>query len=222
MSHIEDVTVLELRSAKLSTRDRVLKRVMDVTLASIGLVLLLPIFLALAILIKVDSRGPVFFRSRRLGRAGKPFHMLKFRSMVTDADGQRAALASFADNGHSPERHIFKLKGDPRVTRVGQWLRRLSLDELPQLVNVLRGEMSLVGPRPLPLHEAEQCREWERKRMNVLPGITGYWQIMGRSDLGFEEMMRLDYLYLQNWSLVEDLRILVNTIGAVLAQKGAY
>ncbi len=218
MSHIEDVTVLQLRKASLSLRDRIMKRCMDLLLAGIGVVLLAPVFIIIAILVKLDSPGPILFRSERPGRHGKHFKMLKFRTMVVGA----AKDTLLKGEAGAQERGILKLKDDRRITRVGRWLRRLSLDELPQLFNVLKGEMSLVGPRPLLLQEAEQCIGWERKRMDVLPGITGYWQILGRSDLGFEERMRLDYLYIRNWSLMEDLRILVNTIGAVLAQKGAY
>jgi lipopolysaccharide/colanic/teichoic acid biosynthesis glycosyltransferase len=160
----------------------------------------------------------VLYRQPRMGRNGKVFRMVKFRSMVVGADQQREELAE--RNEYSGP--MFKIKEDPRVTGVGAWLRRTSLDELPQLFNVLRGDMSLVGPRPLWVEEAEQCRGWTKKRLRITPGITGLWQVMGRSDIPFDEMVKLDYFYVTGWSLGWDIRLLFETVPAVLGRRGAY
>jgi len=189
-----------------------------VVVAGIGVVVCSPLLLALAIAVKLDSRGPAFYRQERMGRDGKVFRMVKFRSMVVGADKLREELAE--RNEYSGP--MFKIKEDPRITRVGTWLRRTSLDELPQLFNVLKGDMSLVGPRPLWVDEAQQCHGWTKKRLHITPGLTGLWQVMGRSDIPFDEMVKLDYFYVTGWSLGWDIRLLLETVPAVLGRRGAY
>lgn len=187
--------------------------------AAILLVLLSPLLLAIALLIKLSSSGPVLFRQQRSGVRGRVFIMNKFRSMVSDAEQLRAELTVF----NEMDGPVFKIAKDPRVTGIGRFLRRTSLDELPQLVNVLKGEMSLVGPRPLPVHEVQQFKNpWQRRRLSMKPGITCLWQIAGRNTIGFEEWMRLDLQYIDTWSLWLDFKILVNTIPVVLMGKGAH
>ena len=182
--------------------------------------MLSPLLIVSAIAIKADSKGPVFFRQRRHGRGGEEFHIVKFRTMVDGAEAQRFALADQNDmEGGGP---LFKLHDDPRITRVGAILRKWSIDELPQLWNVLRGEMSLVGPRPFVVHESEQITGWAGRRLETTPGITGLWQVLGRNDIPFEEMVKLDYIYVTNWSLWWDIKILCQTIPVVLARRGAY
>jgi lipopolysaccharide/colanic/teichoic acid biosynthesis glycosyltransferase len=174
--------------------------------------------LIVALLIKLDSPGPVLYRAERIGRNGEPFSMLKFRSMVVGAERRRRALVD-RNQASGP---LFKMRDDPRVTRVGRWIRRLSIDELPQLINIIRGEMSLVGPRPpLRLEVASYTGDVHR-RMLVKPGITGLWQVSGRSDLSWEEAVRLDLYYVENWSMIQDVLIMCRTIGAVFKGTGAY
>jgi exopolysaccharide biosynthesis polyprenyl glycosylphosphotransferase len=182
------------------------------------LLLTLPVLVAISIAVKVDSRGPVFYRSERIGVGGQPFSMLKFRSMAADADRHVARLAPDND-GSGP---LFKMKTDPRVTRVGEFLRRYSLDELPQFINVLKGEMSVVGPRPPLQHEVEQYEDETRRRLLVKQGVTGLWQVSGRSDLTWEEAVRLDLDYVENWSMMRDLHIIWRTLRAVVRGEGAY
>jgi lipopolysaccharide/colanic/teichoic acid biosynthesis glycosyltransferase len=172
----------------------------------------------IATAIKLTSKGPVFFRDTRVGVNEREFEMIKFRTMLADAREQQAALEA-ANEADGP---LFKIKHDPRVTRVGNVLRKLSLDEVPQVLNVLRGEMSLVGPRPLPLRDYVQLEPWHRKRYNVLPGITGLWQVSGRINLSFDDLVRLDFYYLDNWSIWLDISILAKTLPAVFARRGAY
>ena len=196
----------------------VLKRLLDICLSSIILALTWPLFVGLAIAIALTSSGPVFFSQRRVGLRGETFWMLKFRSMYRDAEDR---LAEFS--GHSNRSGVcFKLEKDPRVTPVGRILRRFSLDELPQLFNVLRGDMSLVGPRPGLLSEVAAYPEHAHARHHVLPGITGLWQVSGRADIGFDEMISLDLEYVRGVSFLNDCTILIRTFGAVLAGKGAY
>ena len=195
-----------------------IKRVADLLIASTTLVLTGPLLLAIAIAIKLDSPGPVFYRQRRLGKDSAAFDMLKFRSMCQDAD-VRIALLRDRNEATGP---LFKIRADPRVTRVGRLLRRCSLDELPQLVNVLRGEMSLVGPRPPLPAEVANYEDWQLARLRALPGMTGLWQVSGRSEVPFNDMVRLDLHYVRNWSLGLDLEIMLRTIPAVLANRGAY
>jgi lipopolysaccharide/colanic/teichoic acid biosynthesis glycosyltransferase len=166
----------------------------------------------------VTSRGPVLYRSTRPGLGGMPFDCFKFRTMYQDAEKRQADLEEHNEAGGA----IFKIKNDPRVTPVGRWMRRWSLDELPQLLNVLRGEMSLVGPRPLPERDYERLEDWHRKRYLVLPGMTGLWQVSGRSELDFDELVRLDFLYLERWSVFLDMAILVRTVPAVFRAHGAW
>jgi lipopolysaccharide/colanic/teichoic acid biosynthesis glycosyltransferase len=181
-------------------------------------VLLSPVLLTIAIAVKLSSRGPIIYRSVRPGIAGRPFHCLKFRTMRVDADKAQDELEELNELSGA----LFKIRDDPRLTPTGRLLRRFSLDELPQLVNVLRGEMSLVGPRPLPMRDFERLEEWHKKRYLVLPGITGLWQVSGRAELDFDELVRLDFLYLDRWSMFLDLSILLRTIPAVLSRRGAF
>jgi exopolysaccharide biosynthesis polyprenyl glycosylphosphotransferase len=213
---IEGVPLLTLPSLRLSASARVLKRTLDLAVSGAGLLVISPLFLGLAALIKLDSRGPVFFRQLRMGEGDRPFLMLKFRTMVVDADARKSEVAHLnrhARPGGDPR--MFKAPRDPRVTRVGQFLRRYSLDELPQLLNVVKGNMSLIGPRPLILEEDRFVESWARKRLLLKPGMTGLWQVLGRSAIPFEEMVKLDYLYVTTWSLANDCRLLVQTIPLV-------
>jgi exopolysaccharide biosynthesis polyprenyl glycosylphosphotransferase len=187
-------------------------------LTSVGLLVLAPLLVAIAIAIKLDSPGPVFYRQERVGKDGRRFWILKFRSMRQDADRLLPTIRQH-NEASGP---LFKMRADPRVTRVGRVLRRLSLDELPQLFNVLKGEMSLVGPRPPIPSEVEQYEDWQHGRLRAMPGITGLWQVSGRSEVPFHDMVRLDLHYIRNWSLGLDLEILWRTIPAVLTSRGAY
>jgi lipopolysaccharide/colanic/teichoic acid biosynthesis glycosyltransferase len=193
------------------------KRAIDVVGASLGLLLALPIFLLAAAAIRLESRGPALFRQTRIGQGGRPFKMWKLRSMVAGAEELRSALIS-ANEMDGP---VFKIRSDPRVTRVGRVLRRFSIDELPQLWNVIRGEMSLVGPRPPLPCEVECYGELERRRLAVKPGLTCEWQVSGRNQIGFSEWMRLDAAYIENWSLSRDVRLLLRTLTAVGRGTGA-
>jgi lipopolysaccharide/colanic/teichoic acid biosynthesis glycosyltransferase len=188
---------------------------MDVGGALIGLIALTPLGLVVSLAVKLDSAGPVFFRQPRVGRDGRPFAMLKFRSMIDGAEAQRAALESRNETAG-----LFKLSDDPRITRVGRWLRRTSIDELPQLFNVLRGEMSLVGPRPL-IHDEDRLVEGRhRARLQLAPGMTGPWQVLGPHRPPLSEMVKIDYLYAANWSLWSDLKIILRTVAHVLSRRG--
>ena len=189
-------------------------RVLGLWLILVGL----PVLAVVAVLVKIDSRGPILFKQRRIGAQGEPFNMLKFRTMVENAED---LLGSLAD-GHDGNEVLFKKRDDPRVTRVGRVLRRYSLDELPQLFNVLRGDMSLVGPRPPLPSEVAKYESDAVRRLRVKPGLTGLWQVSGRSNLSWEESLRLDLRYVDNWSLVLDLQILLRTARAVLSGSGAY
>ena len=214
----QGVPLFELRAPILAGTDWVVKRAFDLVVSGALLVVGLPVWLTIAAAIKLTSPGPVFYRDRRVGLQHREFTMLKFRTMVTDADEQQAAL-EWANEADGP---LFKIRDDPRVTSVGAFLRRLSLDEIPQVLNVLRGEMSLVGPRPLRIRDYRRLHDWHRKRDLVLPGMTGLWQISGRSALGFDDLVRLDFYYIENWSIWLDISILAKTLPAVLARRGAY
>ena len=214
----ESVPLFELGPPVFEGVDFALKRTFDVIGATVLLVLLSPLLLAIVIAVRVSSRGPVVFRSIRRGIGQRPFRCLKFRTMHTDAEEHQADLEELNEATGA----LFKIREDPRLTPVGRLLRRFSLDELPQLVNVLRGEMSLVGPRPLPQRDYDMLEDWHRKRYLVLPGITGLWQVSGRSELDFDDLVHLDFIYLEHWSLALDLTILLKTIPAVLSQRGAY
>jgi exopolysaccharide biosynthesis polyprenyl glycosylphosphotransferase len=219
LSEINGFPLLDLRSAQLSHGARAIKRGLDLTVALGALIALAPVLGAVALAVKIDSRGPVFFRQERLGSNGRPFRIWKFRTMVRDAEARRLAMAHLNEmEGSGP---LFKMKNDPRVTRVGRFLRKTSLDELPQLFNVVAGQMSLVGPRPFVTHEAVQIGGWGRKRLDIKPGITGLWQVRGRNDVPFEEMVRLDYMYVTNWSVWWDVRLILQTIPRVLRGHGA-
>jgi exopolysaccharide biosynthesis polyprenyl glycosylphosphotransferase len=194
------------------------KRALDLLITGGGVLAISPLLLAVAVAIKLDSTGPVFYRQERVGKDGRHFWIYKFRSMVIDADRRLAALLD-KNEASGP---LFKMKEDPRITRVGSFLRRWSLDELPQLLNVLRGEMSLVGPRPPLPSEVAQYEDWQLGRLRAIPGLTGLWQVSGRSEVPFHDMVRLDLHYIRNWSLSLDLEIMLRTIPAVLSNRGAY
>jgi exopolysaccharide biosynthesis polyprenyl glycosylphosphotransferase len=212
-------SLLQLRPVQLDLPHLAVKRTMDIALTLAALVVLSPVFATIALLIRVDSPGPVFFGQTRAGVGGRPFRMLKFRTMRPGADGEKALLAGLNESG---DPRLFKIRNDPRVTRVGRWLRRTSLDELPQLLNVLAGEMSLVGPRPFFPTDLADYERHHFERLHVLPGITGLWQVSGRSDVvDFEEVIRLDREYIENWSVLTDVVILMRTIPAALG-RGAY
>ena len=212
------VPLFELGAPVFGGTDWAVKRTFDVTVSVLVLLLRLPLCLVLATAIRLESSGSVLYRSRRVGLGEREFEMLKFRTMVSDAEERQAELEA-RNEATGP---LFKIRSDPRVTRVGAVLRRFSLDEIPNVLNVLRGEMSLVGPRPLPLRDYEQLEDWHRKRYHVLPGMTGLWQISGRSTLSFDDLVRLDFYYLENWSLWLDITILAKTLPAVLVARGAY
>jgi exopolysaccharide biosynthesis polyprenyl glycosylphosphotransferase len=217
---VNGIPLIGLRDTQMSRGNTLAKRAIDVVLAGLSLVVLSPLLLLVAALIKLDSPGPVLVKQTRIGRGGKPFSFPKFRSMYQDAD-QRLANVLHLDEARSAGR-LFKVKNDPRRTRVGRWLRKLSIDELPQLWTVLAGDMSLVGPRPPFPHEVDKYEDWHRRRLDVLPGITGLWQVSGRSNLTFDEMALLDIWYIENWSIGLDFKIMLRTIPAVALGTGAY
>jgi exopolysaccharide biosynthesis polyprenyl glycosylphosphotransferase len=222
---IEGIPLLTLPRLHLTRTSRFVKRTFDLVLASVGLVVLTPMFAAIGIAIKLDSHGPVFFRQRRMGAGDRPFAMFKFRTMAADADLRKLELAHLNKHaGPGGDPRMFKVTADPRVTRVGRFLRRYSLDELPQLINVVIGNMSLIGPRPLIPEEDGHIEAWGRKRLLLKPGITGLWQVLGRSAIPFEEMVKLDYLYITTWSLANDCRLLLQTIPEVVRgePEGSY
>jgi exopolysaccharide biosynthesis polyprenyl glycosylphosphotransferase len=216
VDEVEGATLLGVHSHGLSRSSALIKRSFDFCGALVVLVLLAPLIAAIAAAIKLDSRGPVFFRQRRVGRDDEVFEICKFRTMVDGADTQRAALAHRNEAGGG----LFKIEDDPRTTRVGRLLRRTSLDELPQLLNVLRGEMALVGPRPLVVDEDSLIEGLQRHRLLVPPGVTGLWQIFGSARIPLGEMVKIDYLYGANWSLWLDIKILIRTVPVVLGRRG--
>jgi exopolysaccharide biosynthesis polyprenyl glycosylphosphotransferase len=215
---INGIPLIGIKQSSLTGLNLAVKRAFDLVLTVVFLICVAPLWLIIAIAIKIDSPGPVLFRQQRAGRGCKPFTMYKFRSMRQGAEAELERLRAL-NEASGP---IFKLRDDPRRTRVGRLLRETSLDELPQLLNVFRGDMSLVGPRPAILDEVDQYQDWHRKRLEVLPGITGLWQVSGRSDLTFDEMVMLDIYYAENWSLGMDLRILLRTVPQLLFGEGAY
>ncbi len=214
----ESVPLFTLRPPVFEGVDYALKRTFDLVLSSVLMFVLSPVLLAIAVAVKLSSRGPIIYRSVRPGMAGVPFDCFKFRTMREHADQIQDDLEPFNESSGA----LFKIRRDPRLTTIGRVLRRFSLDELPQLVNVVRGEMSLVGPRPLPMRDFNQLEEWHKKRYLVLPGITGLWQVSGRAELDFDDLVRLDFLYLEHWSVFLDLSILLKTIPAVLSRRGAF
>jgi exopolysaccharide biosynthesis polyprenyl glycosylphosphotransferase len=217
---VADLPLLHIREPELTGSRRVVKDLFDRTVALVGVLVLAPLFLVLALAVRLTSRGPAIFRQTRVGQGGREFTMFKFRSMYVDAEARRDALED--RNQHRASGPIFKMKNDPRVTGVGAFLRRWSLDELPQLFNVLNGTMSLVGPRPPLPREVAQYESATHRRLMVRPGLTGLWQISGRSDLDWEESLRLDLRYVENWNLAMDFVILWRTVFAVLLRRGAY
>jgi exopolysaccharide biosynthesis polyprenyl glycosylphosphotransferase len=214
----QGVPLFELRPPVFAGTDWAVKRTFDIIVSATVLVLGLPLWLLIAAAIKLGSPGPVLYRDRRVGLNEREFGMLKFRTMDPDAAERQDELED-ANEASGP---LFKIRRDPRVTPVGRALRRFSLDEVPQVLNVLAGEMSLVGPRPLPLRDFRQLADWHRKRYHVLPGMTGLWQVSGRSELSFDDLVRLDFYYLENWSIWLDISILARTIPAVLTRRGAF
>ena len=194
------------------------KRIFDIVMASLALIMVSPVMIITALAVYFTDRGPVFFLQERVGRDGKTFKMIKFRSMVVDAEARLAQL----QGGNKTNEVMFKLKKDPRITPVGGFIRRFSIDELPQLFNVIQGDMSLIGPRPPLPREVAKYTPDEMRRLRVRPGITGLWQISGRSDLSWDETIRLDLYYIDNWSPLQDLSILTKTVQAVLSSRGAY
>jgi exopolysaccharide biosynthesis polyprenyl glycosylphosphotransferase len=216
---VEGIPLLDVGHVELSRFNMAVKRAFDLIVGGLLCIPILPFMGITAIVIKLDSRGPVFFRQERMGRGGRVFRIFKFRSMYVGAEQERRELAAQANDYDGP---MFKLKRDPRLTRVGGPMRRWSIDELPQILNVMRGDMSLVGPRPLWVEEAKQCRGWTQKRLDITPGITGLWQVLGRTNIPFDEMVKLDYMYVTGWSLSWDIKLLMETIPAVLNHRGAY
>jgi exopolysaccharide biosynthesis polyprenyl glycosylphosphotransferase len=216
LGHIGPLPVIALHLEKRPTLSLLIKRAIDIVGSIFGLVFLAPLFALIAIAVKLDSPGPVFYCAPRLGRKGRSFTFYKFRSMVDDADRLKDELRQLNER----QGPTFKITNDPRVTRVGKFLRRASLDELPQFLNVLLGDMSLVGPRPHPLDDCEQYTLDHLRRLEVTPGLTGMWQVEGRKDVSFEKNLALDMHYIDNWSLWMDIKLLVRTVPAVLTGSG--
>jgi exopolysaccharide biosynthesis polyprenyl glycosylphosphotransferase len=216
INHVEGVGFLSYNPPVLSRSSRLLKRGVDLALASVALVLLAPLMAVIAVAIRLDSPGTVFYRQTRVGRERERFRLYKFRTMVPGADAMTAELMA-----QSVDPDWLILERDPRVTRVGRFLRRTSLDELPQLWNVVRGDMSLVGPRPLPERDDAGVVGWGRHRADLMPGVTGYWQVLGRNNIPFKEMVEIDYAYVAGWSLLQDFKILVRTVPVVLRRRGS-
>jgi len=213
---LHGVTVMGVRRFDLTRSSAAFKRGFDLLGASLGLLAVSPLVLVIAVAVKLEDGGPVFFRQQRVGRHGQRFRMLKFRTMVPGADALKEGLRE----RNEAQEGLFKIAGDPRITRVGRWLRQSALDELPQLWNIVRGEMSLVGPRPLVIDEDQRIEGWHRRRLELTPGMTGPWQILGPARVPLKEMVAIDYLYIANWSLWSDIKILMRTIPHVLGRKG--
>jgi exopolysaccharide biosynthesis polyprenyl glycosylphosphotransferase len=212
---VEGVTVLGINPPVLSRSARTLKRWLDVAVSAMLLLVSAPLLALVAAAIRLESRGSILFRQERVGRGGRPFTLFKLRTMVADAEARRAELLAGSDDPN-----WLKIERDPRITRIGGVLRHMSIDELPQLWNVLRGDMSLVGPRPLIASEDERVGGWDRSRLDLTPGITGLWQVLGRTNIPFEEMVKLDYVYVTNWSLWTDVRLILRTLPAVMSRRG--
>jgi lipopolysaccharide/colanic/teichoic acid biosynthesis glycosyltransferase len=212
------VPLFELRPPVFDGFDYAMKRSFDFIVSLFLLLVLSPLLLLISAVVRLSSRGPVIYRSMRPGIGGESFPCLKFRTMRSGSEQQQDDLESLNEASGA----LFKIRHDPRLTPIGRFLRRYSLDELPQLFNVIAGQMSLVGPRPLPQRDFDQLQEWHKKRYLVLPGITGLWQVSGRSELDFDDLVRLDFLYLERWSVGLDLAILLKTVPAVLSRRGAF
>jgi exopolysaccharide biosynthesis polyprenyl glycosylphosphotransferase len=215
---INGIPLISVKESSLTGLNRAVKRAFDLVLASLMLIVSIPLWGVIALAIKLDSPGPVLFRQARAGRHGRPFMVYKFRSMRQDAEAELEKLR----NQNEALGPMFKIRDDPRRTRVGVFIRKTSLDELPQLINILRGEMSLIGPRPALLTEVAQYQDWQRRRLEAQPGLSGLWQVSGRSDLSFDEMAMLDIYYAENWSLGMDLRIFLHTVPQFVFGDGAY
>jgi len=218
VANLSGIPLIGLKELSLKGGNLLLKRAIDLTLITVAAPVLLPLAGIVALAVKWDSPGPAIFKQRRVGKGGRPFTTYKFRTMVLDAEARKAELSEL----NEADGPVFKMRNDPRMTRIGRFLRRASLDEIPQFWNVLRDEMSLVGPRPQLPEEVGLYEEWHRRRLEVKPGLTGLWQVLGRSDTSFDDMVRLDIYYAENWSPGMDLRIMLETIPAVLSGKGAY
>src|ERR1700722_556051 len=213
---LHGVTVMGVRRFELTRSSAAVKRAFDLIGATLGLLAVAPLMIAIAIAIKLDSRGPVFFHQQRVGKHGKSFQMVKFRTMVPDAEALKDALR----HRNEAQDGLFKIADDPRVTRLGRLLRKSALDELPQLINILKGEMSLVGPRPLVVEEDQRVEGWHRRRLELMPGMTGHWQILGPARVPLGEMVAIDYLYVANWSLWTDIKIMLRTVPHVIGRRG--
>jgi len=218
METIEGIPLIGIKQASLNSAQRFITRLVDICISTLVLVIGSPLWLFIALLVRLSSPGPVIYRQERIGFKGKPFITYKFRSMYQDAD-QRLALLLAQNEAKGP---LFKMKEDPRITLIGKFLRRTSLDEIPQLFNVLKGDMSLVGPRPPLRREVEQYEEWQKGRLEMQPGMTGLWQVRGRSDISFDEGVLMDLYYIENWSMRLYFQILLRTIPVVLFSRGAY
>ena len=213
---LHGVTVMGVRRFELTRSSAMVKRGFDLLGATLGLLAISPVLAVIAVVIKLDGRGPVFFRQLRVGRHGERFHMLKFRTMVPDAEALKDGLR----DRNEAQDGLFKIADDPRVTRVGRFLRKSALDELPQLLNIIQGQMSLVGPRPLVIEEDQRVEGWHRRRLELMPGMTGHWQILGPARVPLAEMVAIDYLYVANWSLWKDVKIMLRTVPHVLGRRG--
>jgi exopolysaccharide biosynthesis polyprenyl glycosylphosphotransferase len=220
--HVEELDgmpIVTIRSGPPDSWPLLVKRLIDMCGSTVLLLVMLPLFVLVAVLIKLDSPGPILFQQERIGLNKRRFRLSKFRTMVERAEKQQQML----EHLNEADGPVFKIKDDPRITRIGKFLRRFSIDELPQLFNVLKGDMSLVGPRPLPVRDIERIDvPWHKRRLSVKPGITCLWQVNGRSNIGFDDWVRMDLEYIDTWSLVLDMKILVKTILAVLRGAGAY
>jgi lipopolysaccharide/colanic/teichoic acid biosynthesis glycosyltransferase len=220
---LEGLPLVGLPLTRLSRSSALLKRAFDLLVAGLGLVLIAPLLLIVTIAIKLDSRGPVLFRQTRIGAGNRPFTILKFRTMVENAEELKPQFAHL--NKHllnGGDARMFKIPYDPRCTRVGRVLRRYSIDELPQLINVLKGQMTMVGPRPLIPEEQQYVRGWAERRLRLKPGVTGFWQVLGRDDIPFEEMIALDYLYIANWSLLGDIKLTLQTVPVLFRRRAVH
>ena len=218
MEAIEGIPLIGIKQASLNTVQRIVTRIVDIFVAGIVLLVGSPLWLCIALIIRLTSSGPIVFKQTRIGKNCKPFPMYKFRTMYKDADKRLASLMTL----NEAQGHFFKMKNDPRITPFGKFLRRSSLDEVCNLINVLRGDMSLVGPRPPLPHEVAQYEEWQKGRLAIKPGLTGLWQVRGRSDISFDEGVLMDLYYIENWSLHLYFHILLRTVPAVLLRRGAY
>ncbi len=216
INHVEGVGILTSNPPVLSPVSRTMKRGLDVGASAVLLTLTAPLMAVVALAVRVDSEGSVLYRQTRVGKHGKRFQLFKFRTMIPEADRLDDDLMH-----RSVDPDWLVMERDPRVTRVGRFLRKSSLDELPQLWNVLKGEMSMVGPRPLSERDDRNVKGWKRHRLDLVPGVTGYWQVLGRNNIPFREMLEADYAYIANWSMWHDLKLLARTVPVVLFRRGA-